>query len=328
MKSGGKSIKKIVDYIKGSEHYINEFATWEASEQIIDDNKAFWMLKKPGSQYQKVCLYRDDYNMFVYGDYGQFTFDSMTWTGSVYNLEYDNIGYQMEKLNHESRESLRVFDESKCVDDIFEWMKEQLESYYSLEEDEVEKVLKFFNSDTWDEVDEIEIEEFCDKNDLSEIENIIDFTRECCRNAEEYEWIPFLRSNYNRLYDFGDEACESWLWKAGKCIHQRYFICMYALQVCGEKLLKEKENKKSMPNELKDTIEMMNSENYKERFKAEYYQVVIRYQKLKSMLDKWDNDQLEFTPTCPRSTYNMQIVAMTDYIAVLEARAVMEGVEL
>jgi len=83
-----------------------------------------------------------------------------------------------------------------------------------------------------------------------------------------------------------------------------------------------------MPNELRDTIEMMNSGDYKERFKAEYYQVVIRYQKLKSMLDKWDSDQLEFTPTCPRSTYNMQITAMTDYIAVLEARAVMEGVEL
>ena len=83
-----------------------------------------------------------------------------------------------------------------------------------------------------------------------------------------------------------------------------------------------------MSNELRDTIEMMNSGDYKERFKAEYYQVVIRYQKLKSMLDKWDNDQLEFTPTCPRSTYNMQITAMTDYIAVLEARAVMEGVEL
>ena len=83
-----------------------------------------------------------------------------------------------------------------------------------------------------------------------------------------------------------------------------------------------------MPNELRDTIKMMNSEDYKERFKAEYYQVVIRYQKLKSMLNKWDNDQLEFALTCPRSTYNMQITAMTDYIAVLEARAVMEGVEL
>lgn len=80
--------------------------------------------------------------------------------------------------------------------------------------------------------------------------------------------------------------------------------------------------------ELKDTVEMMNSAEYKERFKAEYQQVVIRYRKLAAMLEKWDNGELNFTPTCPRSTYNMQVRAMTDYIAVLEARAVMEGVDL
>lgn len=80
--------------------------------------------------------------------------------------------------------------------------------------------------------------------------------------------------------------------------------------------------------ELKETVEMMNSADYKERFKAEYQQVVIRYQKLAAMLQKWDNGELNFTPTCPRSTYNMQVRAMTDYIAALEARAVMEGVEL
>lgn len=80
--------------------------------------------------------------------------------------------------------------------------------------------------------------------------------------------------------------------------------------------------------ELRDTVEMMNSADYKERFKAEYQQVVIRYEKLKAMLQKWDNGELNFIPTCPRSTYNIQIKAMTDYIAVLEARAVMEGIEL
>lgn len=80
--------------------------------------------------------------------------------------------------------------------------------------------------------------------------------------------------------------------------------------------------------ELKDTIEMMNSSDYKERFKAEYQQVVIRYKKLAAMLEKWDKVELNFKPTCPRSTYNMQIKAMTDYIAVLEARAVMEDVDL
>ena len=79
---------------------------------------------------------------------------------------------------------------------------------------------------------------------------------------------------------------------------------------------------------LVDTVEMMNSSDYKERFKAEYAQLVIRYYELRNMLEKWDNGTLEFKPTCPRSTYNLQIKAMTDYIAVLEARAVMENVDL
>lgn len=79
---------------------------------------------------------------------------------------------------------------------------------------------------------------------------------------------------------------------------------------------------------LKDTVEMMNSNDYKERFKAEYYQLVTRYRGLKSMLKKWDEGTLNFEPTCPRSTYNIQIKAMTDYIAILEARAVMEHIVL
>lgn len=79
---------------------------------------------------------------------------------------------------------------------------------------------------------------------------------------------------------------------------------------------------------LKDTTELMNSTDYRERFIAEYNQLVIRYRGLRNMLNKWDMNELEFKPTCPRSTYNMQIKAMTDYIAVLEVRAVMEGIIL
>lgn len=79
---------------------------------------------------------------------------------------------------------------------------------------------------------------------------------------------------------------------------------------------------------LNETVEMMNSADYKERFKAEYAQLVIRYKGLKGMLEKWDNGTLSFEPTCPRSTYNMQIKAMTNYLAVLEARAVMENIVL
>lgn len=82
---------------------------------------------------------------------------------------------------------------------------------------------------------------------------------------------------------------------------------------------------------LEDTIRSMTSKDYKERFKAEYLQVVIRYNSLRHMLEKWDIggvDALGFKPRCPRSTYSMQIRAMADYLAVLEARAVMEGVDL
>ena len=79
---------------------------------------------------------------------------------------------------------------------------------------------------------------------------------------------------------------------------------------------------------LSETVEMMNSADYKERFKAEYNQLVIRYYGLNAMLEKWDAGTLSFEPTCPRSTYNMQIKSMADYLAVLEARAVMEDIKL
>lgn len=80
--------------------------------------------------------------------------------------------------------------------------------------------------------------------------------------------------------------------------------------------------------ELKDTIGLMQSEDYKERFKAEYQQLKIRFEKLKAMLDKWDKGELKFTPTCNRGIYNFQIRAMADYLATLETRAVIENIEL
>ena len=81
--------------------------------------------------------------------------------------------------------------------------------------------------------------------------------------------------------------------------------------------------------ELKDTVNMMLSEDHKERFKAEYYQAVIRYKKLKKMLSDWDNGELKFKPTCPKSIYDMQREAMIDYIVILEARAKKtEGIDL
>lgn len=79
---------------------------------------------------------------------------------------------------------------------------------------------------------------------------------------------------------------------------------------------------------LSQTVEMMNSGDYKERFKAEYYQIKIRVVNLDNMLSKWDREQLGFIPTCPRSTYELQLKAMRDYKAILEMRAVMENIDI
>ena len=82
------------------------------------------------------------------------------------------------------------------------------------------------------------------------------------------------------------------------------------------------------PMELTDTAKLMAISDYKDRFNAEYGQVAIRCKKLKAMLEKWDKGELNFTPTCPRSLYEFQVRTMEDYIAILQARAVIEGVVL
>ena len=80
--------------------------------------------------------------------------------------------------------------------------------------------------------------------------------------------------------------------------------------------------------ELKDTIEMMQSADYKERFKAEYYQTKIRFEKLGAMIMKYHAGKLEFTPTCPIDLLEGQMKAMQTYLGYLESRANIESVQL
>ena len=80
--------------------------------------------------------------------------------------------------------------------------------------------------------------------------------------------------------------------------------------------------------ELKDTIEMMSSEDYKERFKAEYYQAKIRYDKLHKMVVRYEANKLDFKPSCSIELLKSQKSAMGQYLYALEVRALIEGVEL
>ena len=73
---------------------------------------------------------------------------------------------------------------------------------------------------------------------------------------------------------------------------------------------------------------MTNSYDYKERFKVEYDQLDIRYNKLCAMLNKHYEGTLDFTPTCPIHLLLEQLNVMRKYLGILEARAFIEGIEL
>jgi len=83
-----------------------------------------------------------------------------------------------------------------------------------------------------------------------------------------------------------------------------------------------------MITQLQDTVTLMCSSDYKERFVAEYFQAKVRYEKLMAMLEKWDNNSLEFTPTCPREIYTFQVKGMKDYLDSLVIRAKLENIDL
>ena len=80
--------------------------------------------------------------------------------------------------------------------------------------------------------------------------------------------------------------------------------------------------------ELMHTAAMMSSSDYKERFKAEYWQTKIRYDKLHHMCVKYEAGTLEFEPSCSLELLKKQKAAMGQYLNCLEIRAQIEGVAL
>ena len=95
--------------------------------------------------------------------------------------------------------------------------------------------------------------------------------------------------------------------------------------------------------ELRDTVEQMTSDDYKERFKAEYEQTKIRYLKLASFIhhieayqeaaSNYDMNQQgnhleEPKHDCSLSLLKRQLRALDEYLNVLEVRAIIENIRL
>lgn len=91
-------------------------------------------------------------------------------------------------------------------------------------------------------------------------------------------------------------------------------------------------------NEFDDTIPLMLSGDYKERFIAEYRQTKIRYERLKAFCNRIEaSERTAYKGAtgvdmpkhdCPAELLREQQKRMGEYLHILEVRAVIEGIEL
>lgn len=105
----------------------------------------------------------------------------------------------------------------------------------------------------------------------------------------------------------------------------------------GEPLKKEACTCKNRNDDISTIAEGMVSPDYKERFKAEYHQTKIRYEKLKAFNTKikaaemtgfMDNAVKMPKHDCPVDLLREQQAVMGNYLHILEVRAVIEGIDL
>lgn len=80
--------------------------------------------------------------------------------------------------------------------------------------------------------------------------------------------------------------------------------------------------------ELKDTIELMCSDDWKDRFVAEYLQVKIRYEKLHRLIIKRELGEHGFDTPIPFQSWKDQAFHMGMYLYELEKQAVLHDIDL
>lgn len=83
---------------------------------------------------------------------------------------------------------------------------------------------------------------------------------------------------------------------------------------------------------LSETVALMNSDSYKNRFIGEYHQTKIRYEKLKDFCTRIEAAQITGTEEpkhdCSLELLRSQQRIMGEYLHILEIRAVIEKIEL
>lgn len=77
---------------------------------------------------------------------------------------------------------------------------------------------------------------------------------------------------------------------------------------------------------LKETTKLRQSDDYKERFKAECLQLKIHKEKLQATLEKKSRGKLPFAMSNPAYLLEQQVQTIPRYMETLEARAFIEKV--
>lgn len=80
--------------------------------------------------------------------------------------------------------------------------------------------------------------------------------------------------------------------------------------------------------ELLETVDLMVSNDYRDRFKAEYYQLKIRADKLANTIKNMKQGKLDYKPICNVYTLSRQLEYMENYLSILEERARLEKIDL
>lgn len=79
---------------------------------------------------------------------------------------------------------------------------------------------------------------------------------------------------------------------------------------------------------IADTADLMISEDYIDRFRAEYHQLRDRREKLVKMITDYHAGKLNFEPDCSIELLMHQVEVMQHYQTILEMRAKIEKIKL
>lgn len=134
--------------------------------------------------------------------------------------------------------------------------------------------------------------------------------------------------NYFILKDLTEEKIEYMKKRVLEDIKKEIKDYLGFLLQCAKNGFKYTEQKEENTMQLKDTVYLMLSDDYKKRLMAEYFQADIRAKKLSKILEKYKQQSLDFNPNCSFELLNKRFVNLKGYLETLKEEAEIIGINL